>query len=105
MIDSRPYIGYDLCATQKLYLTDCERPSTKLTQKLFQNKRIVSPMDVKVCLDKALLSHNVQFLTGIFPAELLVDDRGTPAGITFVSRSGRQAVRAKVNYWILMILL
>ena len=96
LIDSRPYIGYDLCATQKLWLETDETATTPLSKKLFGKKRLVTPLEVKRALDKALLDHQVQFLTGSFPAELLVDKDGTPAGLTTVNRSGRQAVRAKI---------
>ena len=96
LVDSRPYLGYDLCATQKLWLDSNERPDTPLTRQLFKNKRVVTPMEVKRVLDDALLVHNVQFLTGTFPAELLVANDGAPGGLTIVNRSGRQAVRAKV---------
>ena len=96
LVDSRPYIGYDLCATQKLWLGPGEKPSTPLSQELFGKKQIVTPLEVKRTLDKALLDHKVQFLTGTFPAELLVDQKGDPAGMTIVNRSGRQAVRAKI---------
>lgn len=96
LIDSRPYIGYDLCATQKLWLEPSEKPATPLSRKLFGGKRLVTPLQVKRALDEALLDHKVQFLTGSFPAELLVNEDGTPAGLTTVNRSGRQAIRAKV---------
>ncbi len=96
LIDSRPYIGYDLCATQKLWLEPSETLATPLSRSLFGEKRLVSPLEVKRALDAALLDHEVQFLTGSFPAELLVDQDGNPAGLTTVNRSGRQAVRAKI---------
>ena len=63
---------------------------------LFEGERVVTPLEVKRALDNALLDHNVQFLTGTFPAELLVTEDDVPGGLTIVSRSGRQAVRAKV---------
>ena len=96
LVDSRPYIGYDLCATQKLWLKPGETPATPLSRELFGKKRVVTPLEVKRALDKALLDHRVQFLTGTFPAELLIDKDGSPAGLTLVNRSGRQAVRAKI---------
>ena len=96
LVDSRPYIGYDLCGSQKLWLDKDEVPETALTKALFDNKRVITPMDVKRVLDQALLKHKVQFLTGSFPAELLVGEDETPSGLTIVNRSGRQAIRAKV---------
>jgi hypothetical protein len=57
---------------------------------------VVTPLEVKIALDNALLDNGVEFLTGTFPAELLVDENGVPSGLTMVNRSGRQAIRAKV---------
>ena len=96
LVESRPYLGYDLCATQKLWLGSKEAPETPITQQLFKDKRVVTPLEVKRALDHALLDRNVQFLTGAFPAEVLVTEDGGPGGFTIVSRSGRQAIRAKV---------
>ena len=63
---------------------------------LFKDRRVVTPLEVKRALDKALLDHKVRFLTGTFPSELLVSKDGTPGGLTIASRSGRQAVRARI---------
>jgi len=97
LVESRPYVGYDLCGTQKLWLDgSSETPETPLTQALFNGKSVVTPLEVKIALDNALLDNGVEFLTGAFPAELLVDENGVPSGLTMVNRSGRQAIRAKV---------
>jgi len=55
-----------------------------------------TPMQVKRVLDQALLDHDVQFLYGCCPTEVLVDSSGELAGIVMANRSGRQAVKAKV---------
>ncbi|MCX6897616.1 MAG: FAD-dependent oxidoreductase [Verrucomicrobia bacterium] len=55
----------------------------------------VTPMQVKLALDKALLQAGVQFLYGCYATELLKDSSGYPAGIVMANRSGRQAVVAK----------
>jgi hypothetical protein len=55
----------------------------------------VTPMQVKLALDKALLDAGVQFLYGCYASELLKDSSGYPAGIVMANRSGRQAVVAK----------
>ena len=96
VIESRPYLGYDICANQKLWLEAGEKPQTDITRWIFDGKRQQTPMKVKGLLDRVLLKRNIQFLTGSFPAELLVDQDGKPAGMTMVNRSGRQAIRAKV---------
>ena len=95
VIESRPYLGYDICANQKLWLEPGEKPQTDITRWIFDGKRQQTPMKVKGLLDRVLLKRNIQFLTGSFPAELLVDPKGKPAGMTMVNRSGRQAIRAK----------
>jgi len=96
VIESRPYLGYDICAHQKLWLEPGEKPQTDITRWIFDGKRQQIPMKVKGLLDRVLLKRDIQFLTGSFPAELLVDKQGKPAGMTMVNRSGRQAIRAKV---------
>lgn len=96
VIESRPYLGYDICANQKLWLDPDEKPKTDITRWIFEGKRRQTPMKVKGLLDRVLLKRNIPFLTGSFPAELLVDKKGKPAGMTMVNRSGRQAIRAKV---------
>lgn len=57
---------------------------------------VPTPLHVKQVLDKALLDSNVQFLTGSYVTDLLVDNSGNPAGVAIANRSGRQAVKAKV---------
>ena len=47
-------------------------------------------------MDRAVLRHGVLFLTGCCVTDVLQDERGRPAGVVMVNRSGRQAVRAKV---------
>ncbi|MCB1229232.1 MAG: FAD-dependent oxidoreductase [Verrucomicrobiae bacterium] len=55
-----------------------------------------TPMQVKVALDEALLGAGVQYLYGSIATDLLVDEKGQPAGIVMANRAGRQAVKAKV---------
>jgi len=54
------------------------------------------PLHVKTTLEAALRSAGVDFLLGCYPAGLLTDGKGRPAGLLIADRSGRQAVRAKV---------
>jgi hypothetical protein len=53
-------------------------------------------MQVKRTLDEALLKAGVQFLYGCYATDVLIDDKGKPAGIVMANRSGRQAVEAKI---------
>jgi ribulose 1,5-bisphosphate synthetase/thiazole synthase len=57
---------------------------------------VPTPLRVKQAFDKALLDSGVQFLTGSYVTDLLVDKTGKPAGVAIANRSGRQAVIAKV---------
>jgi len=97
LIEARPYLGYDLCSTQRLWLEQGERPQTALTRSIFGTKRVTTPMQVKTALDKALLEAGVQFLTGCYAVDALFATKGgAPAGVVMVNRSGRQIIRAKV---------
>jgi hypothetical protein len=55
-----------------------------------------TPMQVKRSLDQALIKARVPFLYWCFATELLRDGEGRPAGVIISTRSGRQAVLAKV---------
>lgn len=55
-----------------------------------------TPMQVKRTLDQALIKANVPFLYWCYATELLRDSAGQPAGVVISTRSGRQAVTAKV---------
>ncbi len=96
LITSRPYVGEDLCATQRLWLEPGEVPRGELAKRLYGDGRITTPLRVKAEMDRALLQAGVPYLTGCYPTDLLVDSEGDPAGILMVNRSGRQAIRAKV---------
>ncbi|HOC55895.1 MAG TPA: FAD-dependent oxidoreductase [Verrucomicrobiota bacterium] len=58
--------------------------------------RLATPMQVKRTLDQALIKAKVPFLFWCYATELLRDATGKPAGIILSTRSGRQAVLAKV---------
>lgn len=96
LVESRPYLGYDLCGTQRLWIDADETPVTEITTALFESTRVVTPLAIKRALDAALIGHGVMFLTGTYAGELLVRPDGSPAGLVIVNRSGNQVVRAKV---------
>jgi len=58
--------------------------------------QFVTPMQVKRTLDQALIKAHVPFLFWCYATELLRDADGGPAGVIISTRSGRQAVLAKV---------
>ena len=47
VIESRPYLGYDICANQKLWLEPEEKPQTDITRWIFDGKRQQTPMKIK----------------------------------------------------------
>ena len=55
-----------------------------------------TPMQVKRTLDQALITAKVPFLYWCYATELLRDSTGKPAGVIISTRSGRQAVYARV---------
>lgn len=55
-----------------------------------------TPMQVKRSLDQALIKAGVPFLYWCYGTELLRDSGGRPAGVVISTRSGRQAVFARV---------
>jgi hypothetical protein len=57
---------------------------------------LITPMQVKRTLDQALIKAKVPFLFWCYATELLRDAAGKPAGVVISTRSGRQAVFAKV---------
>ncbi|MGD8240368.1 MAG: FAD-dependent oxidoreductase, partial [Armatimonadota bacterium] len=96
LVEARPYLGYDLCGSQRLWIDPDEAPATEITTRLFGSSNVATPLAVKRALDAALIDHGVMFLTGTFAGELLVRPDGRPAGIVIANRSGNQVVRAKV---------
>jgi flavin-dependent dehydrogenase len=96
LVESRPYLGYDLCGTQRLWIDPDETVATEITTGLFVSTNVVTPLAVKRALDAALINHGVMFLTGTYAGELLIRPDGSPAGIVIANRSGNQVVRAKV---------
>jgi flavin-dependent dehydrogenase len=96
LVAPRPYLGDDICGRQHLWLETDEKPESVLAKSIFPDGRITTPASVKSALDTALLRRGVEFLTWSHASELLVDEKGSPAGLVMVNRSGSQAVKAKV---------
>lgn len=91
----RPYLGEDMCATNRLWLEEGETPKAPLARKLFGAGRgPFRPMHIKKTLDDALLAAKVPYLFSSFVTDVLTDRAGKPAGVVIANRSGRQAVRA-----------
>ena len=103
LVAPRPYLGEDLAGTLRLGPDTTEDRRCGLYRRLFERHEPgagtvsqVTPFLVKRTLDEALLKARVPFLTGAFATEPLVDGAGVLSGVVIASRSGRQAVKAKV---------
>ncbi|WDE97292.1 FAD-dependent oxidoreductase [Lentisphaera profundi] len=103
LVTDRPYLGEDVCATQRLWIKSDQKPKTELGESIYGKARktkngysIVTPMDVKRKLDEALLNKEVPYLYGSYLTEILHDPNGEVAGIVVANRSGRQAIRGKL---------
>ncbi len=96
LLESRPYLGTDICAPLRLWLEEGEQPKSPLATACFGQQRLATPCTVKAEMDNALLSAGVDYLTGCYATDVLRDAEGGVAGVVMVNRSGRQAVRAKV---------
>lgn len=93
---ARPYLGDDLCGSQKLWLEDGELVTSEIGKALFPEGRVTTPLTVKAALGQQLIKRGIPFLTGSYAANMLLSDQKDYAGILMISRSGTQAVRAKV---------
>ena len=103
LVTDRPYLGEDVCATQRLWVKSDQKPKTELGKSIYGNAEktnngysLVKPMDVKRKLDEALLNNGVPYLYGSYLTEILHDQNGEIAGIVVANRSGRQAIRGKI---------
>lgn len=99
LVAPRPYLGDDMAGHMNLRAEANDDVSSELYSTLFPpTERIneTTPFKIKRALDEALLKAGVPFLTGAFATETLTDESGKLAGVVIASRSGRQAVRAKV---------
>lgn len=99
LVAPRPYLGEDMAGRLNLYADANDDTSSELYAKLFQPSQggaETTPFKIKRAFDEALLTAGVPFLTGAFATDILTDASGKLAGVVIASRSGRQAIRAKV---------
>lgn len=92
---ARPYLGDDLCGSQKLWLEEGERVTSEIGKALFPEGRVTTPLIVKSALDQQLIKRGIPYLTGSTATDILLNDQKDPAGILMINRSGTQAVRAR----------
>jgi len=95
LLTDRPYLGEDVCM-HLAYLMP-EKTEDPLLKALWGGETKTTPMQVKRGLDQALLDSDVKFLTGCYPAEVLLGKNGRVSGITIVNRSGRQVIKVPLQ--------
>jgi ribulose 1,5-bisphosphate synthetase/thiazole synthase len=97
LVAPRPYLGDDMAGRLNLRAAANDDTSTELYASIFKEQATeATPFKIKRTLDEALIKAGVPFLTGAFATDVLSDESGALAGVMIASRSGRQALRAKV---------
>jgi len=95
LIESKPYLGEDMCSTFRMVRTSSEKPKTKIEKQIFGNSNITTPIRVKGVLSKALSDAGVEFVFGSFVTDIVWNEKNEPAGVVIANRSGRQAIVTK----------
>lgn len=95
LIGYMPYLGDDICGSFLYDRQKDETPQTALARKLFEEVKSFRPLHYKTVLENELIDNNVDFLYSSYVTNLLVDEKGKPAGVVIANRSGRQAIRCK----------
>lgn len=96
LIAPKPYLGEDLCATLRLKIDETRVLTSELERRIFRDKLMVTPLEVKAALSQALIDANVKFVYGSFVTDVLWDQDNNPAGVVIANRAGRQAIKAKM---------
>lgn len=96
LIESKPYLGEDMCATLRLERNSPDKPKTKIEQQIFGNLNTTTPLRVKGVLSKALIDAGVEFVFGSFVTDIIWDENNKPAGVVIANRAGRQAIVANI---------
>ena len=95
LIESKPYLGEDLCATLRLKINSANELKTKIEKQIFGDSNTTTPMHVKGVLSKALINAGVEFVFGSFVTDIIWDENNKPAGVVIANRAGRQAIVSK----------
>ena len=95
LIESKPYLGEDLCATLRLKINSANELKTKIEKQIFGDSNTTTPMHVKGVLSKALINAGVEFVFGSFVTDIIWNENNKPAGVVIANRAGRQAIVSK----------
>ena len=95
LVESKPYLGEDMCATLRLDRNTLNPLQTEIEKQIFKDSNRTTPMRVKGVLSKALIDAGVEFVFGSFATNIIWDEKDKPAGVIIANRAGRQAIVAK----------
>jgi ribulose 1,5-bisphosphate synthetase/thiazole synthase len=95
LVESKTYLGEDLCATLCLKRNAVYPEKHKLEKLIFGDSDQTNPMRVKGTLSQALIDAGVQFVYGSFVTDIIWNEDNKPAGVIIANRAGRQAIVAK----------
>ena len=95
LIESKPYLGEDMCSTLRMVRISSEKSKTKIEKQIFGNSNTTTPMRVKGVLSKSLTDAGVEFVFGSFVTDIIWNEKNKPTGVVIANRSGRQAIVAK----------
>ena len=80
LIESKPYLGEDMCATLRLERNSFEEPKTEIEKKIFGNANITTPIRVKGTLSESLTNAGVEFVFGSFVTDIIWNEENEPSG-------------------------
>ncbi len=95
LISSEPYLGWDICGTLNLWKSK-DAPKSSLSDKIWNNGNLTTPLHVKRTLDDSLIENDIPFLYSSFISNILFDDNNKIAGVVIANRSGEQVIRTKM---------
>lgn len=94
VVASEPYLGYDICATLRLW--DLQKGTrSDFSESLLMEGSVPYPAHVKRTLQKHLIENNVDFLLSTFAGGIVLDTNNEISGIVLANRAGEQIIRAK----------
>ncbi len=94
VVGSEPYLGYDLCATLRLWDIG-KGAESALSRSLLLAGPVPYPADIKRTLQKQLIDNKVDFLLSAFAGGVVFDHNDQISGVVLASRAGEQIVKAK----------
>ncbi|MDD6211323.1 MAG: FAD-dependent oxidoreductase [Bacteroidales bacterium] len=95
LVAALPYLGDDICGAYRYKKGVSHFPETPLAQRIFKKNEFPLPLYVKTELEDELLNNDIPFLYSSYVTDILTGRSGEIAGAVIVSRSGRQAIKAR----------